>query len=102
MYEDPLNRLEERPRPLADAASTAVKVIGTLSAFVAALAGSGIAVLSAEQADALTALLGATPGLITMVGVALASFGIVKRAEPKVTPVESPRDADGARLVRAA
>jgi len=102
MYDNPVNRLEERPRPLADAASTAVKVVGTLSAFVTALAGSGIALLSAEQADALTALLGAVPGLITLVAVALAAFGIVKRTEPVVTPVKSPRDADGTPLVRSA
>jgi uncharacterized protein with von Willebrand factor type A (vWA) domain len=88
-----------RPRPLAEAADRATRVIGTLSAFVTALAGSGIAVLSADQADALTALLGAAPGVITMVGVALASFGIVKRAEPQVTPLESPMDNQGNYLV---
>lgn len=95
------NRLEERPRPIADAASRMTKVVGTLSALVTALAGSGIAVLSADQADALTALLGAVPGSVTLVAVALASFGVVSRAEPKVTPLEDPRAADGSELVRA-
>lgn len=51
----PTNRLEDRPRPLARAADTAVKVVGTLSALVTALAGAGIAVLTTEQADAVTA-----------------------------------------------
>lgn len=36
---------------------------------------------------------------MTLVGVALAAFGIVKRAEPQVTPVADPRDNQGNRLV---
>lgn len=99
MINEPTNRLMDRPRPLADAAGLAVRVVGTLSALVTALAGAGIAVLSVEQASAVTALLGAVPGVVTLVGVALASFGIVKRAEPQVTPVADPMDNRGNRLV---
>lgn len=96
---EPTNRLATRPRPLADAAGRAVRVVGTLSALVTALAGSGIALLTVEQADAVTGLLGAVPGIITLAGVALASFGVVKEAEPQVTPVDDPMDNQGNRLV---
>lgn len=99
MINEPTNRLVGRPRPLADAAGTATRVVGTLSALVTALAGAGIALLTAEQASAVTALLGAVPGGVTMIGVALASFGIVKQAEPQVTPVSDPQDNQGNRLV---
>jgi len=99
IMDEPMNRLAERPRPIAEAADRAVKIVGTLSALVTALAGSGIALLTTEQASAVTALLGAVPGVVTMIGVALASFGIVGRSEPKVTPLEDPRDNQGNRLV---
>lgn len=91
-----------RPAPLDEAASSVTRVIGTLSALVTALAGSGIALLNADQANALTALLGAAPGLVTLVAVALAAFGVRDRAKPQVTPVEDPRDHDGTPLVRSA
>jgi uncharacterized protein with von Willebrand factor type A (vWA) domain len=91
-----------RPAPLDEAAGRVSRVVGTLSALVTALAGSGIAVLSAEQADALTALLGAVPGLVTLVAVALAAFRVRDLAKPEVTPVEDPRTSDGTPLVRAA
>lgn len=90
---------EERPRPLADAADRAVRVVGTLSALVTALAGAGISLLTQDQANAVTAVLAGTPGLIAAIGVMLASFGIVRKAEPKVTPVASPRDNAGNVLV---
>jgi len=91
-----------RPTPLDDAASRTVRVVGTLSALVTALAGSGIALLSAEQANALTALLGAIPGVMTLVVSALVAFGVRDRAKPEVTPVADPRADDGTSLVRAA
>lgn len=90
-----------RPRPLRAAADRVVKVVGTLTALVTALAGAGIALLTVEQANAVTAVLSAVPGVVALVGTALAAFGIVKRAEPEVTPVEDPRDNDGQRLVPA-
>lgn len=99
MRSEPFNRLEVRPTPLENAAGRTVKVVGTLSALVTALAGSGIAVLTAEQADALTAFLGAVPGLVTLVGAVLVAFGVVHRAKPEVTPVEDPRDNQGNHLV---
>lgn len=88
-----------RPRPLRAAADRVAKVTGTLTALVTALAGAGIALVTAEQADALTAILGAVPGVVALVGTALAAFGVVKQAEPLVTPVESPMDNQGNHLV---
>lgn len=91
-----------RPTPLDDAAGRVARVVGTVSALVTALAGSGIALLTAEQADALTGLLGAVPGVVTLAAVALASFRVRDIAKPEVTPVEDPRAADGTPLVRQA
>lgn len=97
LREDGFARL--RPTPLDDAARRAVKIAGTISALLTALAGSGIAVLTAEQADALTALVGAAPGLIALAGAAMAAFGTAAVAKPDVTPVEDPMDNQGNHLV---
>lgn len=91
-----------RPTPLDDAASKVSKTVGTLSALATALAGAGIALISAEQADALTALLGAVPGVVALVGAVLAAFRVRDVAKPDVTPVADPRADDGTPLVRAA
>ncbi len=91
-----------RPAPLDEAAGRVARVVGTLSALVTALSGAGIAVLSTEQANALTALLGSIPGLVTLVAVAIAAFRVRTIAKPDVTPVEDPRANDGTPLVRAA
>lgn len=100
MREDGFSSL--RPTPLDDAASKVARTVGTLSALVTALAGAGIALLSVEQASAVTALLGAVPGVVALVGTVLASFRVRDIAKPDVTPVEDPRAADGTPLVRAA
>jgi hypothetical protein len=89
----------DRPTPLDDAARRAVKVAGTVSALLTALAGAGITLLTNEQADALTGLVGAIPGIITLVGVAMAAFGVRNLAKPQVTPVADPRDNQGNTLV---
>lgn len=88
-----------RPTPLDDAASKVAKVVGTLGAFVTALAGAGIAVLTTDQADAVTALLGVIPGLVTLASVAIGSFRVRDIAKPDVTPVDDPRTNDGVPLV---
>lgn len=88
-----------RSTPLDDAASRTAKVVGTLSALVTALAGAGIAVLSAEQASALTALLGAIPGVVALAGTTIAAFRVRDIAKPDVTPVDDPRDNQGNHLV---
>lgn len=88
-----------RPTPLDDAARRATKIAGAVSALLTALAGSGIAVLTADQADALTALVGAAPGLIALAGAAMAAFGTAATAKPDVTPVADPMDNKGNHLV---
>lgn len=91
-----------RPTPLDDAASKVARTVGTLSALVTALAGAGIALLSAEQADAVTGLLGAVPGVVALIGTVVAAFRVRDVAKPEVTPIEDPRANDGTPLVRAA
>src|SRR5688500_1539218 len=64
-----------------------------------ALGRAGIALLSAEQASALTALLGAIPGAVALVGTTIAAFRVRTIAKPDVTPVADPRDDQGNHLV---
>lgn len=54
-----------RPRPVKEASSAAWRVIGVSGAFATALVGIGV--LSAVQGDAVVALLGAIPGVVTLV-----------------------------------
>lgn len=85
--------LSNRPRPIKAAADKLSKMLGTAGALSTALLGWGI--VTATQGDAVTGLLGTIPGVVTAVTTALAAFGIVKRAEPLVTPMSDPRtDAD--------
>lgn len=88
-----------RPTPLDDAASRVAKVVGTLSALVTAVSGAGIALITVEQATALTALLGAAPGIVALAGAAYAAFRVRDAAKPDVTPVADPRDNQGNALV---
>ncbi len=83
--------LEARPRPLLDAASVTSRVVGTVGTLVAMLVGWGV--VSLAQQDAVDGLLGAIPGLVTLVTTVLAAFGVVRRGEPLVTPLSDPRDA---------
>jgi hypothetical protein len=88
----------DRPRPLVDAASWASRVTGLLGSVVTALAGWGL--LTTVQGDAVVGLLGLIPGLVTAGTSVLVAFGVVKRAEPEVTPVIDPMDNQG-RALRA-
>jgi hypothetical protein len=88
-----------RPTPLDDAASRVAKVVGTLSALLTAVSGAGIALITVEQASAGTALLGAIPGVVALVGTVIASFRVRDIAKPDVTPVADPRDNQGNTLV---
>jgi hypothetical protein len=89
--------LETRPQPVREAASAVSRVTGLFGSVLTALVGIGI--LTAVQGDALVALLGAIPGLITLATTVLAVFGVVRRAEPDVTPVADPRNRDGVPLI---
>ena len=80
--------LNDRPVPLRDA----FRSVGTAVAFLGSVATSlvGYGVLSAMQGDAIVGLLGAVPGLVTLATALLAAFGVVKVAEPQVTPTDDP------------
>lgn len=83
----------DQRHPIRDAATAVTRVVGLIGSVLTALVGYGI--LQAVQGDAVIALLGAIPGLITQVTTVLAVFGLVRRAEPDVTPLADPRNADG-------
>ncbi|GAA4443296.1 hypothetical protein GCM10023148_50400 [Actinokineospora soli] len=88
---------DERPRPLRTTAAQISTWVGLIGSAVTALVGFGV--VNAVQADAVTALLGAIPGLVTMVTAVFAAFGVATRGERLVTPVSDPRDDTGAPLV---
>ena len=90
-------RYDNRPRPIRDVAAKLSRLLGVAGAFVTALVGWGV--VTAAQGDAVTGLLGAIPGIVTLVTNLLTAFGIVRQAEPLVTPTSDPRSAAGAQLV---
>jgi hypothetical protein len=61
-------------------------------------AGTGVALLTDDQADALTALANSLPALVGVVGVVLTAFGIRRKSEPLTTPLVDPRSAEGKSL----
>lgn len=83
--------LSDRPFPLRDAFRSVGSAVALLSSVAAALVGWGV--MSAAQGDASVALLGAIPGVVTLVGSLLTAFGVIARAEPAVTPVSDPAAA---------
>lgn len=83
--------------PLRTAASTAAKVWTAVGGVVTGLAGVGI--ITADQNTALQGLLAGVATLVAAGTSALAAFGVRKRAEPHVTPVDDPRADDGSTLV---
>lgn len=92
-----MHNFDHRPRPIKTVANELATVLGVAGAFVTALAGWGI--VTATQQDAVTGLLGAIPGAVTAITTALTAFGIVRRAEPLVTPMSDPRTDSGAPLM---
>lgn len=82
---------EPRPRPLLAAADAVVRGVGLLVTVVGMLVGWGV--LTLAQGDAISGLLGLIPGLVTAVAVLLTALGVVRAAEPHVTPLSDPRDA---------
>lgn len=92
-----MTSLEPRPRPIRDAAAHVSKVLGVLGSLITALAGFGV--ITIAQGDALAGLLGAIPGVLTLVTSVLVAFRVARQAEPEVTPLSDPRDAYGQPLV---
>lgn len=88
--------LSDRPRPIMDAFRTVGSAVALLGSVVTALVGWGV--LTVAQGDALSGLIGAVPGAVTLVTALLAAFGVVRASEPAVTPLSSPMDALGREL----
>lgn len=95
---NPSMNIDQRPRPVRDAAVQLKNWIGVLSTVVAALGASG-ALMSADQVTAVQGVLTAFLVLVPAVSTVLTAFGIVRRSEPLVTPMQDPRDNDGSRLM---
>ncbi|GAA1281618.1 hypothetical protein GCM10009634_27330 [Saccharothrix xinjiangensis] len=89
----------DRPRPILEAFKSVGSAVSLAGSVVTALVGWGI--LSQVQGDAVEGLLGAIPGVVTLVTALLAAFKVVRRAEPLVTPVADPQNNAGVRLVPA-
>lgn len=85
--------LETRPRPLLDAAETVTRIQITIGTLMTMLVGWGVVTLT--QHDAVEGLVGLFPGVVQAVFGVLTAFGVVRRAEPLVTPVADPRDDAG-------
>ncbi len=87
--------LNDRPRPLADAAKVWGRVVAGAGGVVSALVTAGA--LTAGQGSATVAAFSAVDGLVVASVVVvsagsalLAAFGITRSAEPRVTPVADP------------
>lgn len=89
-----------RPRPVKAAANRLSAILGAIGAIVTTLATWGA--ISAVQHDSVNGLLDvvavAGPGILAAVTAVLAAFGVVKRAEPLVTPLSDPRGKNGTPL----
>lgn len=90
--------INTRPRPVKAAADQLKAWLSLATLLVGGLGGAGVNLVTDEQADALTAVLAAVPGMAGTVAVLLTAFGIVKRSEPLVTPLENPMTSNGERL----
>jgi len=102
---------ETRPKPITDAVKYVGSGISAVLGVVQTLVTLGV--LSDQQAaqinqlgtavndaavplaDASSTIVAVVGGVITIATGMLASFGVAKTAESKVTPVEDPRDANG-------
>lgn len=93
-----MSSIESRPRPIKAAADELKTWLSFATLLVGGLGGAGVNLITDEQASAVTAILAGIPGAFGSVMVLLAAFGIVRRSEPLVTPLEDPRGASGERL----
>lgn len=84
-------------RPLARVGKRVGAVLAVIGAAASTLVTVGA--LTADQGSALEAVAAGAAGLITAVTVALTAFGVIRKAEPLVTPVDDPRTDDGTPLV---
>lgn len=91
--------ISSRPRPLKAEATQLVKLLGVSGSLALALVGWGV--LTQVQGDAVVGLLGAIPGVVNAITTVLTAFGLVRRVEPLITPISSPRNNAGQDLVPA-
>lgn len=85
--------INNRPRPILEAFRSVASAVALLGSVATALVGWGV--ITAAQGDAVVGLLGAIPGFVTLATALLAAFGVVKVAEPQVTPNSDPVDVLG-------
>lgn len=78
----------DRPRPIADAFKSVGSAVALLGSIATALVGWGV--LTSVQGDAVTGLLGLVPGLVTALTQLATAFGVLRKAEGQVTPMDSP------------
>lgn len=81
---DPRNR----PRPLAEAADEVNSTRGAWMTLVTFLVSGGM--FGAGSGQFWTVILGLVPAVLSLIATALATSGVVKLGEPKVTPVSDP------------
>jgi hypothetical protein len=86
-----------RPRPLLDKVKSVGGALAALTGLVAWATSFGF--LTEQQGAASAALLALVPGIIGAVGTVLTSFGVVKSGEKLVTPLSSPMNNEGERLI---
>ena len=81
-------QLAPRPTPIREAFRSVGAAVALVGSVLASLVTWGL--LTPEQGAALDALAAAVPGVVTLVTAVLVSVGVVRRAEPQVTPVADP------------
>ncbi|UVS81856.1 hypothetical protein [Actinokineospora sp. UTMC 2448] len=92
-----MTRYANRPRPLRTVAQKVSAIAAVIGGAVSSAATIGA--ISMDQHDAVQGVLAGVAGLATAVTAALAAFGVVRQGEPKVTPLDDPRNAAGVSLV---
>lgn len=88
-----------RPRPILDVIRNGGVIISVGGSIIAAAVTLGL--LTAGQANAVTAILGALATLLPAATAITAQAHVLRVAEPQVTPVADPRSVNGAPLVAA-
>jgi hypothetical protein len=86
-----------RPTPLKDVAGDTATIVGILGSVLSGLIGFGL--VTAQQGDAITGLLGLIPGLVTGITAVIAAFRTAHKGAELVTPLNSPQNAAGERLI---
>lgn len=81
--------ISTRPRPIFEKFKSVGGALSALAGLVAYLGTFGV--MTTAQTTASSAVIAAVPGVLTLLGALLASFGVVRTSEPLVTPSIDPR-----------